>query len=101
MVAKQKPSQSQATLKRVATQERTRRSATRPPAARKRAKPAVPRTQSAAERFPIVGIGASAGGLEALEAFFGHMPPDSGMAFVVVIHQPLHHVSLLPELLGR
>jgi len=48
-----------------------------------------------------VGIGASAGGLEALEAFFGHMPPESGMAFIVVMHQPLHHVSLLPEVLGR
>ena len=32
--------------------------------------------------FPIVGIGASAGGLEALEALFAHMPPDTGMAFV-------------------
>jgi two-component system CheB/CheR fusion protein len=53
------------------------------------------------ERFPIVGIGASAGGLEALEAFFTHMPSDSGMAFVVVTHQPPQHVSLLPNLLGK
>ena len=36
--------------------------------------------------FPIVGIGASAGGLEAFEKFFLQMPPDSGMAFVVVQH---------------
>src|SRR4030095_10717434 len=48
-----------------------------------------------------VGIGASAGGFEALEVFFGRMPPESGMAFIVVMHQPLHYVSLLPELLGR
>ena len=36
--------------------------------------------------FPIVGIGASAGGLEAYEKFFANMPPDSGMAFVLVQH---------------
>ena len=35
--------------------------------------------------FPIVGMGASAGGLEALEAFFSHMPPDSGIA---ICHHP-------------
>ncbi len=37
-------------------------------------------------QFPIVGIGASAGGLEALEQFFESMPKDSGMAFVVIQH---------------
>ena len=36
--------------------------------------------------FPVVGIGASAGGLEALESFLTHMPPDTGMAFIVVQH---------------
>src|SRR5215208_4427546 len=36
--------------------------------------------------FPVVGIGASAGGIEALQVFFQHMPADSGMAFVVVLH---------------
>ncbi|MBN2808595.1 MAG: hypothetical protein JXR80_03790, partial [Deltaproteobacteria bacterium] len=36
--------------------------------------------------FPIVGIGASAGGLEAFEEFFKHMPEDSGLAFVLVAH---------------
>ncbi|HWW00809.1 MAG TPA: chemotaxis protein CheB [Candidatus Acidoferrum sp.] len=51
--------------------------------------------------FPIVGLGASAGGLEALEEFFKHMPPDSGMAFVVVTHQHPGHTSLLPELLRK
>ena len=51
--------------------------------------------------FLIVGIGASAGGLEALEQFFRQIPPSSGMAFVVVSHQPADHVSLLPSLLGR
>lgn len=51
--------------------------------------------------FLIVGIGASAGGLEAMEEFFQHMPPASGMAFVVVSHQHAGHVSLLPGLLGK
>jgi two-component system CheB/CheR fusion protein len=51
--------------------------------------------------FLIVGIGASAGGLEAMEEFFHHMPPSSGMAFVVVSHQHAGHVSLLPSLLSR
>ncbi len=51
--------------------------------------------------FLIVGIGASAGGLEAMQEFFHHMPPSSGMAFVVVSHQLADHVSLLPGLLGK
>ncbi len=53
------------------------------------------------ENCPIVGIGASAGGLEALETFFKHMPDTSGIAFVVVMHLDPSHVSLLPELLQR
>lgn len=51
--------------------------------------------------FPIVGIGASAGGLEALEAFFRAMPPDAGVAFVLVVHLDPTHVSILPELLQK
>ena len=51
--------------------------------------------------FPIVGIGASAGGLEALGELFAHMPTDTGMAFIVVTHQHPGHISLLPELLGK
>ena len=42
--------------------------------------------------YPIVGVGASAGGLEALEAFFDHVPPDCGMALVVVQHLSLIHI---------
>jgi two-component system, chemotaxis family, CheB/CheR fusion protein len=49
----------------------------------------------------IVGIGASAGGLEAFQKFFAHMPPSSGMGFVLVQHLDPHHASLMPELLGR
>ncbi len=50
---------------------------------------------------PIVGIGASAGGLEAFEAFFRACPVDSGMAFVLVPHLDPGHVSLLTEILQR
>ena len=52
-------------------------------------------------KFPIVGIGASAGGLEALEQFFNKMPTDTGMAFVVIQHLDPTHVGILPELLQR
>jgi len=51
--------------------------------------------------FPIVGIGASAGGLEALEQFFSNMPKDNGMAFVVIQHLDPNHVGIMPELLQR
>ena len=53
--------------------------------------------------FPIVGIGASAGGLAAFAAFFSGMPPldDPGMAFVLVQHLAPDHESLLTELLQR
>ncbi len=52
-------------------------------------------------QFPIVGIGASAGGLEALELFFRSMPKDSGMAFVVIQHLDPTHAGIMPELLQR
>ncbi len=51
--------------------------------------------------FPIVGIGASAGGLEAFEAFFHACPADTGMAFVLVPHLDPGHESLLTEILQR
>jgi len=51
--------------------------------------------------FPVVGIGASAGGLEALERFFRNAPTDSGMAFVLVQHLDPSHASLLTEILQR
>ncbi|MEZ4295925.1 MAG: chemotaxis protein CheB [Polyangiaceae bacterium] len=51
--------------------------------------------------FPIVGIGASAGGLEALELFFANVPQDSGMAYVVVQHLDPTHKGAMVELLQR
>ncbi|MCC5793479.1 MAG: PAS domain-containing protein [Chromatiales bacterium] len=49
----------------------------------------------------MVAIGASAGGLTALEQFFGQVPPDSGLAYVVVQHLDPTQKALLPELLQR
>lgn len=51
--------------------------------------------------FPIVGIGASAGGLEALEQFLRHVPQGSGMAFVIIQHLDPTHKGIMPELLQR
>ncbi len=51
--------------------------------------------------LPIVGIGASAGGVEALEEFFKSVPPDSGLAFVVVTHLSPARESMLADILGR
>ncbi len=52
-------------------------------------------------QFPIVGIGASAGGLEALELFFENMPKDNGMAFVVIQHLDPNYIGMMPEILQR
>lgn len=49
----------------------------------------------------IVGIGASAGGLDAFTAFFENMPSDTGMAFVLVQHLDPQHESMLTELVAR
>lgn len=54
-----------------------------------------------ASDFPIVGIGASAGGLEALEQFLSHVPPASGIAYVVVQHLDPNHKGIMVELLQR
>ena len=53
--------------------------------------------------FPVVGIGASAGGLAAFEAFFSGMPADTdpGMAFVLVQHLAPDHKSILTDLIKR
>lgn len=50
---------------------------------------------------PIVGIGASAGGLEALESFFANMPPDSGIAFIIIQHLAPNHKSFMGDLLQK
>src|SRR2546427_5230323 len=53
------------------------------------------------QSFPIVGVGASAGGLEAFTAFLQHLPADSGMAFVLIQHLDPKQHSQLTELLAK
>ena len=52
-------------------------------------------------QFPIVGVGCSAGGLEALEKFLRNVAPGSGMAIVAIQHLDPAHPSALPDLLQR
>ena len=60
-----------------------------------------PPEESGDRSFPIVGIGASAGGLAAFTQLLKHLPPTTGMAYVFVQHlDPVHH-SILPDLLAR
>jgi len=69
----------------------------KPPGLARQEAPAVP----ARAVFPIVGIGASAGGLEALEQFLGCVPAASGIAFVIVQHLDPMRKGIMPELLQR
>jgi two-component system, chemotaxis family, CheB/CheR fusion protein len=57
--------------------------------------------QALRRSFPIVGIGASAGGLEAFTALLEHLPANTGMAFVLVQHLDPTHKTILPEILSR
>ena len=49
----------------------------------------------------VIGIGASAGGLEALQQFFSCMPPNSGLSFVVVQHLSPDYKSLMADILSK
>jgi len=69
--------------------------------AKSQASPAGKIPRKVKEKFPIVGIGASAGGLEALEQFLGNVNENSGMAYVVVQHLDPTQKGMLPELLQR
>jgi chemotaxis response regulator CheB len=68
--------------------------------ARRRGGPAVAGTETQ-EPFPVVGIGASAGGLEALERLLRALPADPGLAFLVVQHLDPRHPSRLRDILAR
>jgi two-component system, chemotaxis family, CheB/CheR fusion protein len=63
--------------------------------------PLLARRDDQTPEFPVVGIGASAGGLEAFEQFFTGLPADTGMAFVLVQHLSPPHRSILPEIIQR
>ena len=54
-----------------------------------------------ANQVPVVGIGASAGGLEALQQFFYHMSANSGLGFVVIQHLSPDYKSLMADILGK
>jgi two-component system, chemotaxis family, CheB/CheR fusion protein len=69
------------------------------PRPRRRAAPQ-PADLPDATGFPVVGIGASAGGLDAFQKFFDALPPDSGMAFILVQHLEPKHPSMMVELLA-
>jgi two-component system CheB/CheR fusion protein len=72
------------------------------PAATPRPAEAEPATTGSSSRgFPIVGIGTSAGGLEALESFLKGVPRRSGLAFIIVQHMDPTHKGMLVELLQR
>jgi two-component system, chemotaxis family, CheB/CheR fusion protein len=60
-----------------------------------------PQQDDSPENFPIVGVGASAGGLEAFTQLLAHLPTDTGMAFVLIQHLDPNRESLLTELLNR
>jgi two-component system, chemotaxis family, CheB/CheR fusion protein len=73
----------------------------RQPAPESKTVPVSPSADPAPGHLGVVAIGASAGGLEALEKFFAAVPRDSGLAYVVVQHLERRHPSMLAELLER
>mgnify|MGYP000038698715 CR=1 FL=1 len=64
-------------------------------------RPSVPDKNTASQAPLVIGIGASAGGLEALQQFFGYMPPNSGFSFVVIQHLSPDYKSLMVDILGK
>src|SRR5437016_12528877 len=64
-------------------------------------RPSQAAASSVSKNFPIIGVGASAGGLEAFTELLHALPKDNGMAFVFVQHLDPKHVSMLAEILAR
>jgi two-component system, chemotaxis family, CheB/CheR fusion protein len=60
-----------------------------------------PPQMAAKNQFPIVGLGASAGGLQALKSFFSQVDPNSGMAFIVLVHLAPNQPSMMADLLQK
>ena len=83
-------------------QRRTRKKAGEKPADDAPAAEVAASPRPATDHGPcVVGIGASAGGLDSLTKLFSHLPHDTGLVFVVIQHLSPDHESLLPELIGR
>ncbi len=79
----------------------TKRAKTKAAVARKAAPAARAEEPKATPPFPVVGMGAPAGGLEAFTAVLHALAPDTGMAFVLIQHLDPKHASLLVELLAK
>src|SRR5216683_2349029 len=85
---------------------KTKSSGAQHPSVKRKAKPqfgpdGAGEKQKSSPACPIVGIGGSAGGFEAAMEFLRHLPPKTGMAFVIVQHLDPHHASRLSNLLGK
>jgi len=97
---KRSPQKKSATKKHVASKNSTNNAVkikkTAPATRKKSSSPA-----TVGSGFPIVSIGASAGGLEAFEHFFKRLPADSGIAFILVQHLDPTHKSILTDLVKR
>lgn len=74
---------------------------THPPRRRSASAALPPPANPAASACPVVGIGASAGGIEALKQFFEKIPPESGLAFVIIQHLDPTHKSYMRDVLSR
>ena len=59
------------------------------------------KTTTGAKNFPVVAIGASAGGIEAISKLLENLSPDLGMCYVIIQHLAPDHESILPELLEK
>lgn len=79
--------------------EKSSKAPPKPKSAKKAAKAKAPSAE--AHPFFIVGIGASAGGLEALELLLAQVPADSGLAYVIIQHLDPDYKGMMPELLQR
>src|ERR1041385_2497066 len=58
-------------------------------------------TKQKAKYFPVVAIGGSAGAFPALESFFTHMPADSGIGFIVIMHLSPDHKGHMADVIGH
>jgi len=102
MPAKKKETKSQPIKNREATKiSRPKKSVISSKATSASLKNSAPKKRKANPEFPIVGIGASAGGLEALELFFSNVPPDIHMAFIIIQHLSPKHKSIMADILMK
>jgi two-component system CheB/CheR fusion protein len=102
MPAKKKETRSQQIKKQKSSKiSGSKKSVTSAKAALASLKKSAPKPRKAHPDFPIVGIGASAGGLEALELFFSNVPPETNMAFVIIQHLSPRHKSIMADILMK